>query len=243
VVAGVAVRAQRTCVVEILEQGAVSFVAVARLGGASRAGDVERLFVVLAPEGRRPLRRLAVRRPHLPDARRHQRFLAHVDRIASAPDRLTEDVRSAPGAPARVIAVGRYALARHSDHVHLAYALARACGRGPLASSAGIGPGGSFVLLVSRRSLPPPRRPAAGATPLVPATPEALDVIGAEVALVAGGRPDDARIGIPVVHDRVGDALVGALLRRGPRPRIASFERVAPPGRGRRRAAVRHSSS
>jgi hypothetical protein len=156
-----------------------------------------------------------------------------VDRIALAPARLTEDVRAAEaggrGAPPRVLAVGRYALARHADHVHLAYALARACARGPLASALGIASGASYVLLVFRRSLPPPRRPAGDgrATPLLPATPEALDVIGAEVALVAGGRPGDARLGIPLGHDRVGDALVGALLRKGPRPRIASFVRAA----------------
>jgi hypothetical protein len=222
-------------VVEILEQGAVSFLAVARHGApdASGAGDLDRFFVVLAPEGRRPLRRLAVRRRRLPDARRGQRFFAHVDRIAIAPARLTEDVRGVQAggrsAAARVLAVGRYALARHADHVHLAYALARACARGPLAAALGIASGASWVLLVFRRSLPPPRRPAGDgrATPLLPATPEALDVIGAEVALVAGGRPGDTRLGIAGAHDRVGDALVGALLRKGPRPRIASFARVA----------------
>ncbi|HET8538950.1 MAG TPA: hypothetical protein VFL83_03660 [Anaeromyxobacter sp.] len=231
--------------VEILEQGAVSFLAVARRGApdAGGAGDLERFFVVLAPEGRRPLRRLAVRRRRLPDARRRQRFFAHVDRIAAAPARLMEDVRSAQaagrGARPRVLAVGRYALARHSDHVHLAYALARACGRGPLASALGVASGASFVLLAFRRSLPPPRRPAEGdgAAPLVPATPETLDVIGAEVALVAGGRPGDARLGIPIRRDRVGDALVGALLRRGPRPRIASFARASASRPARSRVA------
>ena len=227
-----------TCVVEVLEQGAVSFVAVPRPGTTAPGGaGLDRFFVVLAPDGRRPLRRLAVRRRRLPDARRRQRFFAHVDRIAAAADRLTEDLRARSGAPAHVLAVGRYALARHGDHVHLAYALARACGRGPLAASLGIAAGGSFLLLVFRRSLPPPRRPAAtaAAAPLVAATPDALDVIGAEVALVAGGRPDDGRLGIPVGHDRVGDALVGALLRRGPRPRIASFARASAPERRKAR--------
>lgn len=245
-VAASAGRVQRTGVVEILEQGAVSFLAVTRRDApdASGAGDLDRFFVVLAPEGRRLLRRLAVRRRRLPDARRRQRFLARVDRIAVVPARLTEDVRAAQadgrGTPPRVLAVGRYALARHADHVHLAYALARACARGPLAAALGISPGASWVLLVFLRSLPPPRRPprADRGTPLVPATPEALDVIGAEVALVAGGRPDDGRLGIPPGHDRVGDALVGALLRRGPRPRIASFAR-APGSRSPRAKATR----
>ncbi len=220
--------------VEILEQGAVSFVAVPRGGDdAVGPGDLDRFFLVLAPDGKRPLRRLAVRRRRLPDARRRQRFFAHVDRIALAPARLTEDVRAAEasgGGTPRVLAVGHYALARHADHVHLAYGLARACARGPLAVSLGIGHGGSFVLNVFRRSLPPPRRPAdrRGAAPLVPATPEALDVLGAEVALVAGSRPDDARLGIAArPRDRVGEALVGALLRKAPKPRIASFARAA----------------
>ncbi len=215
--------------VEILEQGAVSFMAVARAGAAGRGPDgVERLFVVLAPEGRRPLRRISVRRKRLPDARRGQRFFAHVDRIAPAPGGLTEDVRApaSHGPDAHVLAVGRYTLARHRDHVHLAYALARACARGALAESLGVATGASFVLSVFRRSLPPTRRPRADGT-LAPATPERLDVIGAEVALLAGARPGDVRLGLPTSRDHVGDALVGALLRRGPRPRVASFARAA----------------
>ncbi|HEX9402046.1 MAG TPA: hypothetical protein VF912_18195 [Anaeromyxobacter sp.] len=226
--------------VEILEQGAVSFLAVPRVGGAVEGRNaVERLFVVLAPEGRRPLRRISVRRRRLPDAERRQRFFAHVDRIAPAPGRLTEDVRApaSHGHDARVLAVGRYALARHSDHVHLAYALARACARGALAQSLGVAAGASFVLSVFRRSLPPTRRPRTDA-PLAPATPERLDVIGAEVALVAGGRPGDARLGLPAGRDHVGEALVSALLRRGPRPRVASFARASAPGTGAKTRAA-----
>jgi hypothetical protein len=218
-------------VVEILERGAVSFLAVPRAGPARGPADVESLFVVLAPDGKRPLRRLAVRRRCLPDSGRGQRFFADVDRIALGAARLTEDVRGS-GRRTRVLAVGHYALAQHQDHVHLAYALARACARGERASALGVTAGASFVLCVFRRSLPPTRRPSAVA-PLAPATPERLDVLGAEVALVAGGRPGDARLGLPTRVDRVGEALVGALLRRGPRPAITSRHRgLAPLHRG-----------
>ena len=226
--------------VKILEKGAVSFLAVPRGGAGAPHGpaDVEQLFVVLAPEGRRPLRRISVRRHRLPDARRAQRFFAHVDRIASLPAGLTEDVRGTRrGALAtRVLGVGHYALARHRGHVHLAYALARSCARGELAASLGVDFGASFVLCVFRRSLPPARRPRASAR-LAPATPERLDVLGAEVALVSGPTFGEARRGVPTARDQVGDALVGALLRRGPRPRVASFARasVAPRDRKRRR--------
>lgn len=199
---------------EILERGAVSFLAVQRAGEARGPDDVESLFVVLAPAGKRPLRRIAVRRRRLPDAARGQRFFADVDRIAPGAARLTEDVRGAGRRP-RILAVGHYALARHRDHVHLAYAVARACACGERASALGVAAGASFVLCVFRRSLPPTRRPARDA-PLAPATPERLDVLGAQVALVAGTRPADARLGLPSGADRVGDALVGALLRLGP---------------------------
>jgi hypothetical protein len=216
-------------VVEILEQGAISFLAVSRPGhpDASVPGDLARLYVVLAPAGKRPLRRLSVRRRQLPDPERAQRFYAHVDRIAVRPSRLTDDVRASPrAAPIRVLAVGRYTLARHGDHVHLAYALARACGRGRLAEAAGVRAAASFVLCVFRRSLPTPRRPQ-DPLPLAAATPERLDVLGVEVALVAGGRGDDDRLGIArTPDDRVGEALAGALLRRGPRPRIATMTRA-----------------
>jgi hypothetical protein len=219
-------------VVEILEQGAVSFLAIPRGAAPRGPGDVERLFVVLAPEGRRPLRRISLRRHRLPDHLRGQRFFAHVDRIAPAAGRLTEDVRSRRGGILpRILGVGRYALARHEGHVHLAYALARACARGELAQALGVDVGASFVLCVFRRSLPPTRRPRTR-TPLAPATPERLDVIGAEVAIVAGSRRRDPRPGVSGASDRVGDALVGALLRRGPRPRIASFAGGAQAARG-----------
>jgi hypothetical protein len=214
-------------VVEILEQGAVSFLAVPRGAGAARGpADLERLFVVLAPAGR-PLRRISVGRHRLPDPRRGQRFYAHVDRIAPAAGRLTEDVRARHGGLAgSLLGVGRYALARHRGHVHLAYALARACARGELAAALGVAVAASFVLCVFRRSLPPTRRPRARSS-LAPATPERLDVLGAEVALVArprrGAPPGGAGAG-----DRVGDALAGALLRRAPRPRVASFARARP---------------
>jgi hypothetical protein len=227
-------------VVEIVEQGSISFLATGRAGVREPAGpeDLDRLFVVLAPRGKRPLRRLRVARRRLPGRARGQRFYAHVDRIAAAPARLTEDLRAPRGRRSidaerglRVLGVGRYAMARHADHAHLAWALARACGRGTLASAVGVVPGESWILSVFSRSLPPPRRPAA-ASPLAPATPERLDVLGAEVALVAGSRPRDAALGLPggAAADRVGDALLGALMRQGPRPRIASFARAADAG-------------
>jgi len=230
-------------VVEILEQGAVSFLAVPRRGAAARGpADVERLFVVLAPEGRRPLRRISVRRHHLPDARRGQRFFADVDRLAPVAARLTDDVRAPgrAGLAARILGVGRYTLARHQGHVHLAYALARACARGDLAAALGVAAGASWVLCVFRRSLPPTRRPGAE-VPLAPATPERLDVLGAEVALVTGAGPQDGRLGIAARPDGVGDALVGALLRRGPRPRIASLARAAEAGRDPARRDARRA--
>jgi hypothetical protein len=224
-------------VVKILEKGAVSFLAVPRGGGGAPRGpaDLERLFVVLAPEGRRPLRRISVRRHRLPDARRAQRCFAHVDRISSLPAGLTEDVRAATlGAVAtRVLGVGHYALARHGGHVHLAYALARACARGDLAASLGIDFAASFVLCVFRRSPPQTRRPRASAR-LAPATPERLDVLGAEVALVSGPMPGETARGGAPARDQVGDALVGALLRRGPRPRVASLARASEAARARK---------
>jgi hypothetical protein len=228
-------------VVEILERGAVSFLAVPRGGSASPRGprDLARLFVVLAPEGRRPLRRISVRRRCLPAAPGAEQLLARVDRIARAPGPLTEDVRAHRGdLAARILGVGHYALARHQGHVHLAYALARACARGDLAAALGVGVGGSFVLSVSRSGLRRSRRSRAR-SPLAAATPARLDVLGAEVALAASGTQVE-RSGRPA-PDRVGDALVGALLRRGPRPRVASFARAQAPRRQRARA-VRFSA-
>lgn len=197
---------KRSPVLVPVERGAIAFLV---LPGARR---VERLWVVLVPEGRRPIRRLSVRRRRLPSRARGQRFYAHVDRIAVAPARLTEDLRAAGGGlAARVAAIGRYAIAPHRGHVHLAYAVARRVAPAELAGALGIAPEGAFVLSVFARSLPPTRRPR-GDRPLAPATPARLDVLGAEVALLAGARPRDARLGIrAAAPDRAGDALARAL--------------------------------
>jgi hypothetical protein len=120
---------------EVLERGDVFFFYRPRVGveEVRGAADVARLLFVLDPDGRSPARLVVVGRKRLPDPARHERAWAFVDAVAERPDALrdallprtyetrTRGVRVRPAA--RPAGEGRYALATHERHSHLAYGL------------------------------------------------------------------------------------------------------------------------
>jgi hypothetical protein len=214
-------------VIHVVERGAIAFLAVPR-GGAEPAGaaELERLFLVLAPRGRPALRRLSIRRRRLPDPARGQRFYAHVDRVARTAPRLTDDLREGSGA-LRVAAVGRYALARHGDHVHLGWTIVRAPA-GALAARLGVPATAAFVLAIFARSLPPTRRPPRGDAPFALATPARLDVLGAEVAIVGRLRAREPSLAASEPDGDDGAAELAAALAARPAGQIRSAFTRAP---------------
>ncbi|TMA39611.1 MAG: hypothetical protein E6J82_16310, partial [Deltaproteobacteria bacterium] len=77
---------------EVLERGDLHFLYTPRVrpeGGLPfqiesaplRPREVQRLYVVLRPEGRRLYRRLLVGRKRMPDSSRRQRFWAEIERV------------------------------------------------------------------------------------------------------------------------------------------------------------------
>jgi hypothetical protein len=200
-------------------------------------GDVQRFLVVLAPDGGARFRLLTVGRKHLPFASRRgrERNWGWVMKVASAPEELelelrgyqydtkTRGHRRQPAA--RPAGAGRYAIARHGAHAHLAYVLAHPPVPGPVQRELGIEASASLVVAVKNPHWPTPPDVNAGLAPEAEAfyppplqaafrgrrwaalEPAHLDREGAEVVLV-GTREDPAEeIGIALEDEEPEDVL------------------------------------
>lgn len=201
------------------------------------AGDVQRFLVVLGPDGGDRFRLLAVGRKHLPGAspRWRERNWAWVMKVAGAPGELEVDLRGAEydtktrgrrhQPAARPAGAGRYALARHGAHAHLAYALARPRVPGPVQRELGIEAAASLVVAVKNPHWPTPPGVNAGLSPeaeafypapvqaafrgkrWAPLEPAHLDREGAEVVLVGTREEPAAELGLHLEGEEPGDVL------------------------------------
>jgi hypothetical protein len=223
---------------QVVERGDVFFFYRPRVEQHAPRGedDVQRLLVVLAPDGRRVLRLVTIGRKHLPtvSAKRRERNWGFVMKVAGAPEDLelelrghryltkTRGEREQPSA--RPAGEGRYAIARHGGHTHLAYALARPGEPGEVQRELGIEASASFVVAVKNPWWPTPARANAGLAPeaeaaypddvqaafrgrrWAPLDPAHLDREGAEVVLVGTGEDPDEELGIELdPAERSGD--------------------------------------
>jgi hypothetical protein len=186
----------------LLERGAIAFLYRPRVETFAPRGleDVQRFFVLLAARvrGRVRVRRVAVGRKRLPDLARRERFWATVDRVAADASGATADLgrvdywtktrglRHQPGA--RVAADGAYALARHEDHVHLAYRLLRAA-RDEVREDLRVAASARFVVATFAESVG-----ARGERRFLPLRRGHLDVVGAEMVLVSAGEDAGADV-------------------------------------------------
>jgi hypothetical protein len=131
--------------------------------------DVQRLFLVLAPHGRRRHRLLAIGRKRLPDPseRGREKFWGIVGRVEDAPGDIRDELephgyatrtrgwREQPGA--RLAGEGTYRLLRHGSHTHLTYALSGPPVLGEVQEDLRIQPQASYVITVknpARRAEP-----------------------------------------------------------------------------------------
>lgn len=119
---------------EVLERGNVYFFYRPAVGTDTPQGlvDVQRFHMVLSPEGRDVLRVITVGRKRLPEpADSGQKFWGFVKRVAEDPAELEQELAGGEGTgeeprfltPARPAGEGVYAVVRHGNHSHLAYAL------------------------------------------------------------------------------------------------------------------------
>ena len=214
-----------------LERGALLFfyrprVGVERVRGL---GDVQRFFLVLAPDSKRLFRRLIVGRKRLPDPAAHEREWAFVAEVATDPEAIRDDLqrfeyrtrtrgtrvqREAQGAGSAV-----YVVVEHDGHTHLAYALDAPGDPDRLQRELGIRREASYIAAVRNPEAPAP--PGAGLgtgrraelpralqarfagrrfAPLDP--PDFLDHGGVELVLIGAAEDASRELGIDLHPER-----------------------------------------
>jgi hypothetical protein len=153
----------------VIERGDIYFLYRPSVGRGEARGyrDVERLYMLLKPQGRRLYRLIIIGRKRLPDPGEHDRFWAFVYRVFTRRSELnaelgakeyptrTRGIRRV--APVRPVAEGVYAIVRHGDHTHLAYVLELPKRRGPAEREFNLKREASYIVGVKNPNSPAPR--------------------------------------------------------------------------------------
>jgi hypothetical protein len=216
---------------DILERGNIYFLYRPRVGEEAPEGkeDLQRFFVVLQADAPRRFRALVVGRKRLPDPARHERHWAFVDRVGQRAEDIedaleaetyetkTRGERELPAA--RPAGEGRYVIARHEDHTHLAYELELPHRPGNVQHELEIEPAASYVITVKNPEAGTP--PGAGLRPREKAAfprelqnrfrgrrfadvdpPDFLDHEGAEIRLVGAHTHPEEEMGLRIDAER-----------------------------------------
>lgn len=228
---------------EVLERGDVFWFYRPRVGveEAHDLDDVQRLFVILKPDGARRYRRLIVGRKRMPDPASHEREWAFVAEVTEDPAELHDDierteyetktrgVRVQP--PARPAGEGRYLIADHDGHTHVATALELPPRPGAVQRRLGILERCNYIVAVRnpdvevprgaglpperRANFPPELRERFGDRRFAPLDPPAfLDYEGAEIVLIGTAANPERELGIELDarQERLEDAGIFAAL-------------------------------
>ena len=208
---------------EILEAGHVYFYRPrVEQERASGLRDVQRLYMVLHPRGKRAWRLIVIPRKRLPEVGSHEREWAFVDTVGRSPEEVedaldrqqyetkTRGERVRP--EARPAGEGVYVLARHGDHTHLAYELELPKRPGEVQQELPIQRKASYIVAVKNPDAPSPagvglpedERPALPKRlkqkfrdrRFAEADPELLDRTGTELVLIGATEEPDRELGI-----------------------------------------------
>lgn len=147
--------------VNVLEQGRIAFLYRPRVEehDPDELADVQRLLVVLEPEGSERYRLIGMGRKRMPTSGRHERFWGFIDAVLDHPQDMeamlaaqtygtkTRGVRHLPAA--RLAGDGTYALESHGDHTHLAYELDRVVDDDPVVAELSIESAASYIVAVA----------------------------------------------------------------------------------------------
>lgn len=146
---------------EVLERGNIYFAYRPKVEHTSAAGleDIQRFFVILSPFGKARHRLIVMGRKKLPAiGDNHERNWGFVQKVAGKPediedelDRLTYSTATLGErhlSPARPAGEGVYAIARHDDHTHLAFALELPEQPGEVQEELNIPQEGSYIITV-----------------------------------------------------------------------------------------------
>jgi hypothetical protein len=196
--------------------------------------DVQRLYLVLHPLDRATYRLIIVWEKRLPATTREgdRRSWAFVDKVASRPEEIEDELDPQPyetrtrgprlEPPARPAGEGVYAIVRHEDHTHLAFALELPEEPGEVQRALDIPRQGSYIVSVRNPESPAP--PGVGLDPRRRATypedlqqrvrgrrfipldpPDFLDHVGAELLLIGATQDVTGELGIRLDPERETD--------------------------------------
>ncbi len=190
---------------EILERGNIFFLYEPEKNRRIRsAADVNWLYIILSPDGKNIHRLLSVPGKRLPrpttEGDWRERAWAVVQAVSSRPEDLDQAMHT--GLTPRPAGEGRYAIARHGSHAHLAYALELPQITGKPQEQLNILPEACYYASVRNPKLPPitgvmgpPQFPEEvlhrfrGADFIPLDQPDLLDYPGCEI-LLTGEAPD-----------------------------------------------------
>jgi len=153
----------------VLERGNIYFVYRPKVEHTSAAGldDIQRFFVILSPFGNARYRLIVIGRKKLPAITDDQeRSWGFVQKVAHKPEEIEDDLdrltysTATRGerhlSPARPAGEGVYAIARHDDHTHLAFALELPERRGEVQEQLNIPREGSYIITVKNPDVDAP---------------------------------------------------------------------------------------
>jgi hypothetical protein len=145
---------------EVIEQGSVTFFYRPRVEEqhASELDDVQRLIVLLSPEGSAFERAIAIGRKRLPRSSRRDRFWGFVDLVLTHYDMhaalgaqvygtKTRGLRHLPAA--KPFASGTYEIASHGSHSHLRWRVEHLEEADPIAAEVEIEDGADYIVTVA----------------------------------------------------------------------------------------------
>jgi hypothetical protein len=242
----------------VLERGNIYFFYRPRVEQATAAGieEVQRFFVILSPYGSAKYRLIVVGRKKLPEVEsHHDRSWGFVEKVRQRPEDIEDDLDALTYptktrgerhlAPARPAGEGVYALVRHDDHTHLAFALELPETPGAVQRELNIPDEGSYIIAIKNPEQPAP--PATGLPerdrvelpPRLQARfdgrrfspvdqPELLDYEGAEIVLIGAGEDVSEELGVALnpQHETLETAeiFIDLRLERGQHPLQPLFE-------------------
>jgi hypothetical protein len=157
---------------QVLEQGDIYFLYRPQVsqGEAEVHGldDVQRLYLVLSPQGAGRYRLMVMPKKQLPESGRGgPKFWGFVDKVSRRPQEVVDELdqktyqtrtrgeRIQP--EARPAAEGVYSIVRHGDHTHLAYVLELPEEPGEVQKAINIEPEASYIISVKNPEQPAPR--------------------------------------------------------------------------------------
>jgi hypothetical protein len=154
----------------VLERGDIYFVYRPKVEEPSAEGlaDVQRLYMILSPHGKKRYRLIVIGQKRLPEIdSAGQQSWGFVDKVSRAAQAMKDELAAATyrtktrgermQPAARPAGEGVYTIVRHDDHTHLVYALELPSQLGAVQQALHLEEEGSYILSIKNPEQPSPR--------------------------------------------------------------------------------------